>query len=599
MRLLDVSTHQLVACNDDQPPSYAVLSHTWGMPIEEVSFQEVQASTTKLSADPKPLTWTTKSGWLKIQHACAEALRLGYQYLWVDTCCIDKSSSAELQEGINSMFRWYEGAGVCLAYLSDVEPNCDLAAHGSAFRKAKWFSRGWTLQELLAPQMVMFFDRDWNYIDNKGSLSAVIEETSGIEARYIGVDHHNPQSFEGSAYERLREASVAQRMSWMSGRETTRREDMAYCLLGIFDIHMPMVYGEGDKAFARLQEEIMKASDDTTLLAWGYKYPWYGRIEAESILASSPASFVNCQDLVPCELPVFRRPSFSMTQKGLVFTMPVKHDQNHKHMIYAILACGPSQSMLAPSSCQYLLVIPLVSAGACESTALWKDQDEFLRYPWCTPMLVSTKFLEGAETRSLVIRRPSRLTERLRYLPFIVRPPRGCNLVGQYPPQPVDIFLGTRFISLSPFSFLQPRIEPHQSHSLETDPAPVKNSNRVWWSEDMGVRVFLVGTSAGNLLLTLEYELENRDEGKQPSYVVICRAFEAPTTELHLELFHGISFTKKYGQLPEVPAIIRNQDMIFRIKEEDDVVWVVRIRKSVDPHVRTMTEIEILTETEY
>jgi hypothetical protein len=196
----------------------------------------VQAATVEIRADPNSLSWKKKLGWVKIERACAQALQSGYQYIWVDTCCIDKSSSAELQEGINSMFRWYEGASICLAYLSDVPSNCDPEAEDSVFRRARWFTRGWTLQELLAPQIVIFYDRNWNLLGDKSSLSTIIEEISGIEGRYIGADSYASQSFEGGAYGRLSEASVAQRMSWMSRRETTRREDMAYCLLGIFDI---------------------------------------------------------------------------------------------------------------------------------------------------------------------------------------------------------------------------------------------------------------------------------------------------------------------------------------------------------------------------
>lgn len=133
-------------------------------------------------------------------------------------------------------------------------------------------------------------------------------------------------------------------MSWAAGRQTTRKEDIAYCLLGIFDIHMPTLYGEGDRAFARLQEEIMKAIADSMLLSWGYKQPWDDRREADIILAPVPASLKHCHDLVLSKLNGFPRPSFSMTQKGLVLTLPVRADGSHEHIVYAILACGPWQS---------------------------------------------------------------------------------------------------------------------------------------------------------------------------------------------------------------------------------------------------------------
>lgn len=596
MRLLDATTNHLVICDDNQLPTYAILSHTWGLPVDEVCFQDVQAATPASRADPSSLNWELKSGWVKIQRACAQALKHGYQYLWVDTCCIDKSSSAELQEGINSMFRWYESAAVCFAYLSDVASDCNPEARDSAFRKSRWFTRGWTLQELLAPQTVIFFDRDWNQLGDKVSFSVIIEEISGIEARYIGVDSYASHSFDESAYERLSEASVAQRMSWMSGRETTRREDMAYCLLGIFDIHMPMLYGEGDKAFARLQEEIMKASDDTTLLSWGYKFPGYGHIEADSILAPNPASFGNCHDLVPSELFGFPRPSFSMTQRGLVFSMPVKRDQNHERIIYAILACGHSRTLLAPGNRQHLLALPLVSASVCDSPYLWREEDEYLRYSWCTPMLVSAKFLEGAETRSLVIRRPSRLTERLKSLPVFLRPLRGCNLIERYPPQPADMFLGTPFVSLSTSSFLLSHIESRRTSRPGANPVPVKVSNEEWWNEEKGMRVFLIKTSAGVLLVMIDYEMKAKEGEKERLYVITCRAFEMPATEFNLELLYNLALSKETGCLRELPAINREEDTIFRVKKEDDVFLIIRIRRSVDRHMRTVTEVEMFTE---
>lgn len=163
-------------------PCYAILSHTWGAPDEEVSFQDLQGVTPEPDVDPSLPSWTKKPGWAKIKSACAESLKRDCQYLWVDTCCIDKSSSAELQEEINSMFRWYESADICLAHLSDVSSDHDPENCASSFRKARWFTRGWTLQELFAPVIVVFFDRDWNVLGTKDSLSGVIEEFIRVNA---------------------------------------------------------------------------------------------------------------------------------------------------------------------------------------------------------------------------------------------------------------------------------------------------------------------------------------------------------------------------------------------------------------------------------
>jgi len=168
------------------------------------------------------------------------------------------------------MFRWYEKAKAFFVYLSDVPTGQDPEAEGSAFQESRWFTRGWTLQELLAPRIVLFFDNEWQMVGCKHTLGRVIHNITGIDETYLGANQHQ-QYFQ--AYAQLSRASIAERMSWAASRETTREEDIAYCLLGIFDIHMPMLYGEGAKAFIRLQEEIMKVSDDTSILCWGYKQP--------------------------------------------------------------------------------------------------------------------------------------------------------------------------------------------------------------------------------------------------------------------------------------------------------------------------------------
>ena len=184
---------------------------------------------------------------MKIRDCCSPAERRGFDWVWVDTCCIDKKSSAELSEAINSMFRWYAEAGECYAYLSDVHLNkgLDLATrsvHTSWFVHSLWFTRGWTLQELLAPSNAIFFDCDWNCIGNKKELSNEISTATGIGIQYLDNTHG---------------ASVATKMSWISGRRASRMQDIAYCLLGLFDVNMPLLYGEGRKAFLRLELEIL------------------------------------------------------------------------------------------------------------------------------------------------------------------------------------------------------------------------------------------------------------------------------------------------------------------------------------------------------
>ena len=194
----------------------------------------------------------------KIHDACAVARAYGYRYLWIDSCCIDKSSSSELSEAINSMYLWYASADICYAYLADVPAGDDHWRDGSHFRKSRWFTRGWTLQELIAPLHVEFLCQDWAGIGSKHILIDLIESVTGIS--YEALLHLDP----------LDKFSVSQRLSWAAKRETTRVEDRAYSLLGIFNINMPTLYGEGSLAFRRLQEQIMQRIPDQSLFAWGF-----------------------------------------------------------------------------------------------------------------------------------------------------------------------------------------------------------------------------------------------------------------------------------------------------------------------------------------
>ena len=202
---------------------------------------------------------TEKQGYAKIKGSCdAIATHTAHlEWVWIDTCCTDKSSTAELSEAINSMFRWYQQADICYAYLSDVPCSQSWLL---AFRRSTWFTRGWTLQELLAPSVVRFFDDQWHAIGDKSDLAGEIEAITRIPERAVLAN------FEG--LENVHSFSIALRMSWAAARDTSRVEDIAYCLMGIFGINMPLLYGEGEKSFLRLQEEIMKVSNDETIFAW-------------------------------------------------------------------------------------------------------------------------------------------------------------------------------------------------------------------------------------------------------------------------------------------------------------------------------------------
>ncbi|PIL25396.1 hypothetical protein GSI_13286 [Ganoderma sinense ZZ0214-1] len=163
------------------------------------------------------------------------------------------------------MFAWYRDAKICYTFLVDVSTSsfAELNAKGSAFRSSVWFTRGWTLQELIAPRQLVFLSQTWEPLGTKASLSALIEEITGIPTSVLVRDS------QGSPHRSLDKCSVAQRMSWAANRNTTKVEDEAYSLLGIFDIHMPLLYGEGSRAFRRLQEEILRRIPDQTIFAWG------------------------------------------------------------------------------------------------------------------------------------------------------------------------------------------------------------------------------------------------------------------------------------------------------------------------------------------
>lgn len=229
---------------DDTIPPYAILSHTWGADSEEVTFEDITNGTGK-----------DKAGYKKILFCGEQARQNDLQYFWVDTCCINKANYTELSQAINSMFRWYRNASRCYVYLPDVscptlnaneEPR--LRPWESQFRESRWFRRGWTLQELLAPRTVEFFSQERKPLGEKGILKQQIHEITGIAG----------SALQGAP---LSQFSVDERLAWIERRQTKLEEDKAYSLLGIFDVYMPLIYGEGaGRAFKRLREEIEKAS---------------------------------------------------------------------------------------------------------------------------------------------------------------------------------------------------------------------------------------------------------------------------------------------------------------------------------------------------
>ncbi|KAM6536621.1 hypothetical protein FALCPG4_002610 [Fusarium falciforme] len=320
MRLLNTTSLKLEYFVGAGIPKYAILSHRWE--AEEILFEDVQTD-----------QWPEKKGVGKVKRVCLRAKDDGFKYIWIDTCCIDKSSSAELSEAINSMFNWYRDSQVCYAYLYDVSID-----ERETFVKSAWFTRGWTLQELIAPQQVQFFDRQWRKIGDRLSLLDPIVNVTAIDRRVLGRGQHHRHCggdedwVDGEtclcgrdngfrAFRRLLSSfSVAARMSWASRRVTKRVEDQAYALLGLFNVNMPLLYGEGTRAFRRLQEEIIRTSNDQSILAGDYSrcFFWDVMIRGEMhdalshLFPSQPRAFWDAADL--------ERPSASSKYLSMTFT---------------------------------------------------------------------------------------------------------------------------------------------------------------------------------------------------------------------------------------------------------------------------------------
>ena len=275
-------TKVLKFCDDDTT-EYAILSHRWIDPTE-VDYEEM-VDLAKMDREEQDEI-RGRPGYKKIVDTCEQAKRDGYEWLWIDTCCIDKRSSAELSEAINSMYRWYANAKICYAYLHDVD--------GSSFPTTKdeekypqlngwpeWFSRGWTLQEMIAPQDLQFFNKDWQPIGDKKGLARKLRRITGVPEPVLayGLERNRP--------------CVAQIISWAANRTTTRVEDRAYSLMGLLDVNMPMLYGEGKKAFHRLQLEIIRSSNDESIFSWGHK----SDVRIGSVLADDPSFFKDCSGM--------------------------------------------------------------------------------------------------------------------------------------------------------------------------------------------------------------------------------------------------------------------------------------------------------------
>lgn len=296
MRLIDTKTLKLAEHPDSRLPEdgYAILSHRWFTSDEEVQYENLE------SGEVIPRISRARTGFSKLQNFCSVALSKGYRYGWSDTCCINKGSATELGSALNSMYRWYANSKLCIVYLHDVYEG------GKTFTEAEWFDRGWTLQELIAPINMEFFNRDWESIGTKDDLLELLSERTGIP-----IDVLDRKAA-------LESCSVAQRMSWAAHRTTEREEDRAYSLLGIFDVSLEMIYGEREKAFIRLQERIIHYSADQSIFTWSMGTETRSETGYSGLLATSPSAFAACGDILKGQ----ETAEFSMGNLGLKISLP-------------------------------------------------------------------------------------------------------------------------------------------------------------------------------------------------------------------------------------------------------------------------------------
>ena len=326
MRLLHIKRLQFEEFYDDQIPQYAILSHRWGSVDQEVSYEDFKAQRK-----------TDTAGYAKILNFCRVASDYNVDFCWVDACCIDKTSSAELTEAINSMFLWYQRAAICCVYLQD-------AYTMLGFSQSDWFTRGWTLQELIAPTTVEFYDKEWWPLGTRSKLSRQISEISGIDEALLAREKD------------VRVYSVAQKMSWAASRRTSRLEDEAYCLLGLFGVNMPLLHGEGAGAFQRLQEQIISIGDDYSLLAWDFRFPENNRLSARSsALAPSPRAFQKCGK-IEIDILTTQRTLFEVTNQGMTLLIHRSYD---RETLDDLLAYDPSNPKIFDDTTGELLVLTI------------------------------------------------------------------------------------------------------------------------------------------------------------------------------------------------------------------------------------------------
>lgn len=345
-------------------PPYMILSHRWR--AEEILFAEI--------TNPDPSVCRRKLGWAKLESSCRIALEMGLEYVWIDTCCIDKSSSAELSDTINLMYHYYARSSVCVAYLDDAKDTDAISA-------SIWFTRAWTLQELIAPKNLHVYSRGWQKLGTKASLSKCLSHASRVPEQVL---------LDSSCLEAY---SASEKMYWTAWREATRNEDEAYSLLGIFGVTLTPTYGEGlTMAFRRLQVQILQHRHDHTVFAWGHRAP------SGDMLASSARDFLGPYTYRRMPIETYEstfglqeaRIGYNMTDIGLQTELPVAPIRGARNMFLAFIACRSSKRLEKSDSYVAICLFKITSG----SSTRW------IRSTWNNQAILHFSDLRGIDYKS-------------------------------------------------------------------------------------------------------------------------------------------------------------------------------------------------------
>jgi hypothetical protein len=325
------------------------------------------------------------------------------------------------------MFRWYGDSEVCYAFLSDVDADEPPSAEYSSFSMSRWFTRGWTLQELIAPGVVYFYGAGWKQIGSRETLLDIVVEITKISAMYFLTGD-------------LSKFPAAQKMSWAAGRDTTRVEDMAYCLLGIFGITMPLLYGEGERAFLRLQEEILRQSEDDSLFSHSYY----------DLLAPSHSFFGDSGRLSPCEtwpyendLSLTLDRNLSISKGRITMTFPLVRVSETERLDELCSVPYPEDLDGAPAVCHIALLNRGTSALILreESPGIFAKHVPIRGVVRISPVLertleqrMSTRTISISRDTAAVPRRPWQWRARNRGAPFPYDPTAMAKAWNPHPP---------------------------------------------------------------------------------------------------------------------------------------------------------------------